>query len=113
MRQQKKRYLANVREDTGEVLGICTDRYALVQTPIWLTAPKLLLSVWLTDFEREAYVTDNGSKSVNYDFKGHDIEIPEVGDTMGSPTLQNPLTVPCAFRRSVCSAWFAPMECKL
>ena len=30
-KNKKSGYLANVRQDTGEVLGICTDRYALVQ----------------------------------------------------------------------------------
>ena len=79
---KKSGYLANVREDTGEVLGICTDRYALVQNSDLIDRAEAAFErKGLTDFEREVYVTDNGSKMrVNYDFKGHDIEIPEVGD---------------------------------
>jgi hypothetical protein len=89
---KKSGYLANVREDTGEVLGICTDRYALVQNSDLIDRAEAAFErKGLTDFEREVYVTDSGSKMrVNYDFKGHDIEIPEVGDTMGFRlTLQN------------------------
>jgi hypothetical protein len=85
-------WLANVREDSGEVLGICTDRYALVQNGDLIDrAEDAFARKGLTDFERNVYVTDGGAKlRVNYDFKGHTIKVPEVGDEMGFRlTLQN------------------------
>ena len=89
---KKSGWLANVRQDTGEVLGICTDRYALVQNSDLIDrAESAFASKGLTNYDREVYVTDNGSKMrATYDFKGHDIKIPAVGDAMGFRlTLQN------------------------
>ena len=89
---KKSGWLANVREDTGEVLGICTDRYAVVQNADLIDrAEDAFARKGLTAFDRKVYVTDGGAKlRVNYDFKGETIKVPEVGDEMGFRlTLQN------------------------
>jgi hypothetical protein len=90
--KKKTGFFANVRKDTGETIGICTERYALVQNSDLIDrAESAFASKGLTNYDREVYVTDNGSKMrATYDFKGHDIKIPAVGDAMGFRlTLQN------------------------
>ena len=88
----KSGYLAARRLDNNEVLGIHTDRYGIVKNADLVDkAESAFARKGLTNYERNIYVTDGGAKlRVNYDFKDHDIEVPEVGDKMGFRlTLQN------------------------
>ena len=74
------------------MLGCHTSRYGIVQNADLVEkAESAFARKGLGDYERNIYVTDGGAKlRVNYDFKGHDIEVPEVGDKMGFRlTLQN------------------------
>ena len=89
---ERSGYFASVRSDNGEVLGVHTSRYGIVQNGDLIEkAESAFARKGLGDYERNIYVTDGGAKRrVNYDFKGHDIEVPEGGDKMGFRlTLQN------------------------
>ena len=89
---KKSGFFASRRLDNNEVLGCHTSRYGIVQNADLVEkAEDAFRRKGLVDFERNIYVTDGGAKlRVNYDFQGHDIEVPEVGDKMGFRlTLQN------------------------
>jgi hypothetical protein len=58
------RFLGNVRSDTGECLGTCTDRYDLVQNETLLGFTETLLKGrGLSRWERKEVVTHGGAKA--------------------------------------------------
>ena len=95
---KKSGFFASRRLDNNEVLGCHTSRYGIVQNADLVEkAESAFARKGLGDYERNIYVTDGGAKlRVNYDFKGHDIEVPEVGDKMGFR-----LTLQISFDRSL------------
>lgn len=85
-------WFANRRVDNDEVLGVCSERYGIVQhSDLMERAEKAFARKGLNNYTRKVYVTDGGAKlRVNYDFKDNTIEVPVVGDKMGFRlTLQN------------------------
>ncbi len=61
---RQTRWLGNVRTDTGECLGVCSDRYDLVQNRTLIeTSESLFKSKGLTNWERKVVITHGGAKS--------------------------------------------------
>jgi len=82
---RQSKVFANVRTDTGEELGYCTERYAIVNSrDLVEKAEDAFERKGLGTYKRTIYSTDGGAKlRVTYDFEDKTIEIPEVGDEMG------------------------------
>lgn len=84
-------WLGNRRTDTKQVLGICTDRYALVQNQTLVdTVENAFADNGLGNFERKAHVMRDGARVyVQYDFKNHLVKLPKVGDDLGLRLILN------------------------
>ena len=119
---KQSKVFANVRTDTGEELGYCTDRYAIVNSRDLVNkAEDAFERKGLGNFERKIYSTDGGAKlRVTYDFTDKTIEIPEVGDEMGFRLiLQNSfdrslrVSFALGFLRLVCTNGMSTLEKEL
>lgn len=119
---KQSKVFANVRTDTGEELGYCTDRYAIVNSrDLVEKAEDAFERKGLGNFDRKIYSTDGGAKlRVTYDFTDKTIEIPEVGDEMGFRlVLQNSfdrslrVSFALGFLRLVCTNGMQTLEKEL
>ena len=119
---KKSGFFAATRSDTEEILGVHTDRYAIVQnTDLVERAEDAFERKGMTNYERKIYSTDGGAKlRVTYDFKDKSIEIPEVGDEMGFRlVLQNSfdrslrVSFALGFLRLVCTNGMQTLEKEL
>lgn len=91
-------WYGNRRTDTKQVLGICTNRYSLVQnTDLVNTVENAFAENGLGEFDRKAYVMREGARVyVQYDFKNKLIKLPKVGDDLGLRlTLNNSFDRSC------------------
>jgi len=91
---KKTSWFANRRVDNGEVLGVCSKRYAVVDNDTLISkAEDAFARKGMTNYERKVFVTEGGAKMrAVYDFSGDDfqMEVPKVGDVMGYRlSLQN------------------------
>lgn len=84
-------WMANRRTDTKQVLGVCTERYTLVQNSTLLdTVENAFADNKLGDFTRKAYVVRDGARVyVQYDFKNQLVKLPKVGDDLGLRLILN------------------------
>lgn len=84
-------WMANRRTDTKQVLGVCTERYTLVQNSTLLdTVENAFTDNKLGDFTRKAYVVRDGARVyVQYDFKNQLVKLPKVGDDLGLRLILN------------------------
>jgi hypothetical protein len=72
------RFLGNVRKDTGECLGVCTDRYDLVQNADLIgLSEEMFTARGLTGWERKEVVSHGGAKA-RFIYK-----FPKVGFSVG------------------------------
>jgi hypothetical protein len=121
---ERSKIFANVRTDTGEELGYSTSRYGIVNNADLLgTAETAFENRGLGNYERNIYVTDNGSKvRAIYDFKGDDLRavVPQVGDVMGFRlSVQNSfdrslkVSFALGFLRLICTNGMQTMEREL
>lgn len=91
-------WLGNRRTDTKQVLGVCTERYSLVQNATLVdTVENAFDDNGLGNFERKAYVMRDGARVyVQYDFKNQLTKLPKVGDDIGMRlTLNNSFDRSC------------------
>ncbi len=91
-------WLGNRRTDTKQVLGVCTERYSLVQNkPLIETVENAFADNGLGNFERKSYVMRDGARVyVQYDFKNQLTKLPKVGDDIGMRlTLHNSFDRSC------------------
>ena len=91
-------WMANRRTDTKQVLGVCTERYTLVQNSSLIeTVEAAFADNKLGDFTRKAHVVRDGARIyVQYDFKNQLIKMPKVGDDLGLRlTLHNSFDRTC------------------
>ena len=90
--------MANRRTDTKAVLGVCTERYTLVQNSSLIeTVEAAFADNKLGEFSRKAYVERDGARVyVQYDFKNQLVKLPKVGDELGLRlTLNNSFDRSC------------------
>lgn len=95
---QASGWLGNRRTDTKQVLGVCTERYSLVQNkPLIETVENAFADNGLGNFERKSYVMRDGARVyVQYDFKNQLTKLPKVGDDIGMRlTLHNSFDRSC------------------
>ena len=91
-------WLGNRRTDTQQVLGVCTERYSLVQNkPLIETVENAFADNGLGNFDRKSYVMRDGARVyVQYDFKNQLTKLPKVGDDIGMRlTLHNSFDRSC------------------
>ena len=75
---RQTRFLGNVRSDTGECLGVCTDRYDLIQNADLIGfSESLFTSRGLTGWQRKEVVSHGGAKA-RFIYK-----FPKVGFSVG------------------------------
>lgn len=94
-------FYGNQRSDNGEVLGVTTEQYGILQNGTLMDAAMdALSSRGLTDFERTTMVTEGGKRFfAEFTFKNKQLAT-KVGDVFGYRlTLQN------SFDRSLRAAW--------
>jgi hypothetical protein len=84
-------WMANRRTDTKAVLGVCTERYTLVQNSSLIeTVETAFADNKLGDFTRKAHVVRDGARVyVQYDFKNQLVKLPKVGDDLGLRLILN------------------------
>lgn len=95
---QASGWLGNRRTDTKQVLGVCTERYSLVQNkPLIETVENAFADNGLGNFDRKSYVMRDGARVyVQYDFKNQLTKLPKVGDDIGMRlTLHNSFDRSC------------------
>lgn len=95
---QHSGWMANRRTDTKAVLGVCTERYTLVQNSSLIeTVEAAFADNKLGEFSRKAYVERDGARVyVQYDFKSQLVKLPKVGDELGLRlTLNNSFDRSC------------------
>ena len=95
---QHSGWMANRRTDTKAVLGVCTERYTLVQNSSLIeTVEAAFADNKLGEFSRKAYVERDGARVyVQYDFKNQLVKLPKVGDELGLRlTLNNSFDRSC------------------
>ena len=99
-------WFANTRTDTGEVLGVCTEQYGIVNNrDLFAKADETFASRGLIPTNVETIVSGNGSRVRRiYDFKNQVMKVPEVGDKMGMRLQLNN-----SFDRSLRLAWLLGM----
>jgi len=118
---KKTSWFANRRVDNGDVLGVCSQRYAVVDNDTLISkAEDAFARKGMTDYERKVYVTEGGAKMrVVYDFNGEDfkMKVPKVNDIMGYRlTLQNSfdrslrVSFALGFLRLVCTNGMQTLE---
>ena len=73
-------YLANVRQDTKEVLGICSEQYQLVDNEELVSkAEDAMNRCHLPTFNRRFRILEGGAKFfAEYDFFGHNQNHPHI-----------------------------------
>ena len=88
---QHSGWMANRRTDTKAVLGVCTERYTLVQNSSLIeTVETAFADNKLGDFTRKAHVVRDGARVyVQYDFKNQLVKLPKVGDDLGLRLILN------------------------
>lgn len=76
---------ASRRTDDGIILGTMTEHYGMVQNgPLVNKTEDAFRAKGLTNYERKVIVTGGGARMrVVYDFPEQNIDIPQVGDSMG------------------------------
>lgn len=75
---KQTRWLGNVRKDTGECLGVCTDRYDLVQNSDLIEMSESMFAArGLTGWERKEVISHGGAKA-RFIYK-----FPKVGFSVG------------------------------
>ena len=95
---QASGWLGNRRTDTKQVLGVCTERYSLVQNkPLIETVENAFADNGLGNFDRKSYVMRDGARVyVQYDFRNQLTKLPKVGDDIGMRlTLHNSFDRSC------------------
>jgi len=112
-------HFLNVRRDTGEVLGVTSNRYGVVQNRelVGVAEDAFNKSSDLGDFDRSVIVTGSGERLfATYDFKNRKRKL-KVGDEVGMRlTLQNSFdtTLRLSFAvgalRLICTNGMATME---
>ena len=112
-------HFLNVRRDTGEVLGVTSKRYGVVQNRelVGVAEDAFTKSSDLGDFDRSVIVTGSGERLfATYDFKNRKRKL-KVGDEVGMRlTLQNSFdtTLRLSFAvgalRLICTNGMATME---
>jgi len=113
-------WLANRRSDNGEVLGVTSEHYGIIQNAELISAAEDIFTsrkLDLGEFSREIVTTCNGSRMfATYDFDGRTIKS-KVGDEVGFRlTVQNSFdrTLRASFavggRRLACSNGMVTME---
>lgn len=84
VRGKPVKFFANVREDNGEVLGMATEQYGIIQHPELIQAAEdALTKAGLSGYERRIVVTGNGERLyADYEFKNKTLAT-QVGDLFG------------------------------
>jgi hypothetical protein len=84
-------WLANRRTDSKQVLGVCTERYTLVQNRSLMdTVENAFADNKLGEFTRKEYSMRDGARVyVQYDFKNQLVKLPKVGDDLGLRLILN------------------------
>lgn len=85
-------WLANRRTDNGEVLGVSTEQYTIVQNrDLFGRADEIIADRGLTPSAKTVIVSDGGAKVRGiYDFKDAiQCKVPQVGDSMGFRLIVN------------------------
>jgi hypothetical protein len=84
-------WLCNRRQDTQEVLGVCTEQYGLVNNrDLFGAADDAFTSRGMTPTKKEIIVSDGGARVRGvYDFLDRQIKVPQVGDLLGLRLIVN------------------------
>jgi len=88
---QESGWFGNRRTDTGDILGICTEQYNIVQNEdIFSKADEAIESRGLTPTSKRIVVSDGGAKVRGiYDFTNEVKKVKSVGDDMGFRLIVN------------------------
>lgn len=84
-------WMGNRRTDNKSILGVCTERYTLVQNQsLTDTVEQAFADNKLGEYTRRAYVMREGARVfVQYDFKSQLVKVPKVGDDLGLRLILN------------------------